>query len=285
MLICCFVRPTMNGFVTCSPFVSPGKTIIIPSQCHIYTRKRIGFKPCNSSKREASFLRVQMADKKEDKPIVEKITQNTGSDLTLEEIERIIRQFKDSDLPHLYYRQGDSFIELKRKTDSEKQGSPHSFSIPVNNNTPQPQTYNIYIPGPDPSPWNPTQTLSRPEERRVDSSSIDQQNYNQQTCVPETPSEELNKQQQEQPASQTIIPQVDVVSKRVGRFRRGRSKKKPFVEVGDRVQLKQPLCVIEQLGLEHVYFSEVEGVVDKILVQDGDPVEYGQKLMTISTKV
>ncbi len=56
----------------------------------------------------------------------------------------------------------------------------------------------------------------------------------------------------------------------------------PYVKEGDRVE-KRPgvLCIIEAMKLMNEIESEVSGIVKKILVQNGEPVECGQPLFLI----
>lgn len=72
-----------------------------------------------------------------------------------------------------------------------------------------------------------------------------------------------------------------VTSNRVGFFFSGAKNKPPLVNVNDTVAFNQPVCIIEQLGQQYVYLSEAAGKVVKILVEDGDPVEYGSQVMVI----
>jgi acetyl-CoA carboxylase biotin carboxyl carrier protein len=72
-----------------------------------------------------------------------------------------------------------------------------------------------------------------------------------------------------------------VTSNRVGFFFSGGKNKPALVNVDDHVKFNQPVCIIEQLGQQYVYLSEVSGTVVKIFVEDGDPVEYGAKVMLI----
>jgi len=72
-----------------------------------------------------------------------------------------------------------------------------------------------------------------------------------------------------------------VSSNRVGFFFSGAKNKPPLVNVGDHVGFNQPVCIIEQLSAQYVYKSEVSGTVVAVCLEDGDPVEYGQKLMAI----
>jgi acetyl-CoA carboxylase biotin carboxyl carrier protein len=54
-----------------------------------------------------------------------------------------------------------------------------------------------------------------------------------------------------------------------------------FVKVGDRVEPKRVLCIIESMKLMNEIESEVAGIVTAKLVENGRPVEYGESLFTI----
>lgn len=58
----------------------------------------------------------------------------------------------------------------------------------------------------------------------------------------------------------------------------------PFVEIGKRVEPSATVCVIEVMKLINSIPAGQAGVVTDILVQDGDPVEFGQLLMVIDPK-
>ncbi len=55
----------------------------------------------------------------------------------------------------------------------------------------------------------------------------------------------------------------------------------PFVKVGDRVEPKQALCIIESMKLMNEIEAEVAGTVVAKHVENGRPVEYGESLFTI----
>ena len=55
----------------------------------------------------------------------------------------------------------------------------------------------------------------------------------------------------------------------------------PYVKVGDRVQVGQPLCIIEAMKLMNEIEAEVSGKIVKVLVSNAQPVEYGQPLFVI----
>jgi acetyl-CoA carboxylase biotin carboxyl carrier protein len=56
---------------------------------------------------------------------------------------------------------------------------------------------------------------------------------------------------------------------------------KAYVAVGDRVAKGQILCIIEAMKIMNEIESEYSGVIREILVQDAQPVEYGQVLYKI----
>ena len=55
----------------------------------------------------------------------------------------------------------------------------------------------------------------------------------------------------------------------------------PFVKAGDQVAAGQVLCIIEAMKLMNEIESDASGEVVKILVNNGQPVEYGQPLFSI----
>jgi acetyl-CoA carboxylase biotin carboxyl carrier protein len=55
----------------------------------------------------------------------------------------------------------------------------------------------------------------------------------------------------------------------------------PFVKIGDRVEPKQVLCIIESMKLMNEIEAEIAGVVTAKFVENGRPVEYAESLFTI----
>lgn len=75
---------------------------------------------------------------------------------------------------------------------------------------------------------------------------------------------------------------VTITSPIVGTFYRSPSPDAPpFVDVGTRVKKGQVLCIIEAMKLMNEIESDVDGVVVRILVENGQPVEYGEPLFLI----
>ncbi|MCB2154039.1 acetyl-CoA carboxylase biotin carboxyl carrier protein [bacterium] len=68
----------------------------------------------------------------------------------------------------------------------------------------------------------------------------------------------------------------------VGTFYRAPSPESlPFIEVGDRVDEDTVMCIIEAMKLMNEIKAEVRGVVRKVLVENGQPIEYGQPMFAI----
>lgn len=68
----------------------------------------------------------------------------------------------------------------------------------------------------------------------------------------------------------------------VGTFYRSSSPTtESFVKLGDMVEANQTLCIVEAMKLMNEIQSDVSGTIIKILVENGQPVEYGQPLFGI----
>lgn len=73
-----------------------------------------------------------------------------------------------------------------------------------------------------------------------------------------------------------------VKSPMVGTFYRSSAPgSKPFVEIGQNVNAGETLCIIEAMKLLNEIEADQSGVVKKVLVENGQPVEYGQPLFII----
>ena len=86
------------------------------------------------------------------------------------------------------------------------------------------------------------------------------------------------------PGAAAVPPDADKVVKSpmVGTFYRAPAPgEPPFVEVGNRINAGQPVCVLEAMKLMNELEAEVSGEVMEILVDNGTPVEFGQVLMRI----
>ncbi len=73
-----------------------------------------------------------------------------------------------------------------------------------------------------------------------------------------------------------------ITSPIVGTFYRSPNPEAPnFVQAGDRIAKGQVLCIIEAMKLMNEIESDVEGTVTQIYPQNGQPIEYGEKLFAV----
>lgn len=88
------------------------------------------------------------------------------------------------------------------------------------------------------------------------------------------------------PAAPPALPKdrlVEVTSPMVGTFYRSPAPDEaPFVDVGDRIKTGQVVCIVEAMKLMNEVESEVSGEIVEILVDNAQPVEYGQVLMRVN---
>ncbi|MDK2801983.1 MAG: acetyl-CoA carboxylase, biotin carboxyl carrier protein [Oscillospiraceae bacterium] len=57
--------------------------------------------------------------------------------------------------------------------------------------------------------------------------------------------------------------------------------KKPFIEVGTSVKIGQTLCIIESMKIMNEIQSQFDGIVEKIFIENGESIEYGQSIVSI----
>ena len=75
---------------------------------------------------------------------------------------------------------------------------------------------------------------------------------------------------------------VDVTAPMVGTFYTAPAPgDPPFVEIGNRINAGQTICILEAMKLMNELEAEVAGEVVEILVDNGTPVEFGQVLMRV----
>jgi len=87
-----------------------------------------------------------------------------------------------------------------------------------------------------------------------------------------------------EPIEEPALDLAVVKSPIVGTFYRSPEPGAPsFVEVGDRVKKDQVLCIIEAMKLMNEITSEYEGELTSTYVENGKPVQYGERLFAIKT--
>ena len=110
-------------------------------------------------------------------------------------------------------------------------------------------------------------------------------NYVQQSIQPT-----VNQQpqvQSEVPSDKVETAPIDnkksITSPMVGTFYRAASPDSaPFIDIGSTVKKGETLCIIEAMKILNEIESDKEGTITKILIENGQPVEYGQPLFEIS---
>ncbi len=93
------------------------------------------------------------------------------------------------------------------------------------------------------------------------------------------------------PAHETVSPKgedskeqsyITITSPIVGIFHRAPSPESPpFVEAGSSVRKGQVLCIVEAMKLMNEIESDTDGIITEILIENGQPVEYGEPLFHI----
>ncbi len=83
-------------------------------------------------------------------------------------------------------------------------------------------------------------------------------------------------------APQTNANLVEIKSPMVGTYYSAPSPESPaFTKVGDQVGEGTVVCIVEAMKLMNEIESEVSGKISKILVENGQPVEFGQPLFLV----
>ena len=88
------------------------------------------------------------------------------------------------------------------------------------------------------------------------------------------------------PAEPSVPPEAEahvVKSPMVGTFYRSSAPDaKAFVEIGQTVKAGETVCIIEAMKLLNEIECDRDGVIKEILVENGQPVEFGQPLFAIA---
>ena len=83
-------------------------------------------------------------------------------------------------------------------------------------------------------------------------------------------------------ATATRSDLLEITAPMVGTFYRAPAPgEAPFIEVGNRIDVGQTVCILEAMKLMNELEAEVSGEVVEILVDNGTPVEFGQVLMRV----
>ena len=82
--------------------------------------------------------------------------------------------------------------------------------------------------------------------------------------------------------AEAAAPKATIDSPLVGTFYRAPSPEAaPFIQLGDRVTADSTVCIIEAMKVMNEVKAEKSGVIKEILIENGQPVEYGQPMFVI----
>jgi acetyl-CoA carboxylase biotin carboxyl carrier protein len=100
--------------------------------------------------------------------------------------------------------------------------------------------------------------------------------------MPPSPSEPSTSEQSDKSAIASPPTEKHITSPMVGTFYRASSPDAgPFVEIGSAVKKGDILCIIEAMKILNEIESDKDGVIKKILIENGQPVEFGEPLFVV----
>ena len=100
--------------------------------------------------------------------------------------------------------------------------------------------------------------------------------------IPPSPSEPSISEQSDKSATASSSTEKHITSPMVGTFYRASSPDAgPFVEIGSNVKKGDILCIIEAMKILNEIESDKDGVIKKILIENGQPVEFGEPLFVV----
>lgn len=167
--------------------------------------------------------------------------------MDLQTIENLLSLIAKSEVNEVSIEEGDFKIKVKKQADIEQPSVPVQYQMPAQ-------------PAPAPAPA-PQQAPAAGQ---------------QQATQPAAGGDSDDGSTSEEPAGETVKSPI------VGTFYRSPSPDDDvFVKVGDQVEKGQTLCIVEAMKIMNEIESDYSGEVKKILVDDGEPVEYDQPLFII----
>lgn len=168
--------------------------------------------------------------------------------MNLDDIQKLLKMLDESGLDEMTIEEGDFKITLKRKSDQAALPAPNP-----------PVFLPQYAPPLMPVPATP--------------------------LAPVAPAASAPAAAPPPPAAEVAPPAKkykEIRSPMVGTFYRAPSPEaNPYVQVGDHVTKGKVLCIIEAMKLMNEIESDVEGKIVKIMVENGQPVEYDQVLFLL----
>ncbi|WP_204137642.1 acetyl-CoA carboxylase biotin carboxyl carrier protein [Halomicronema sp. CCY15110] len=162
-------------------------------------------------------------------------------ELNFSELRELVTTLSQTDISELTLKGADFELTLR------KQGAIAPATAPI-----------VAVPAQEQSVTAPVATVSMPDAAPAP------------TATPPTPP----------PSADSNL--LEITSPMVGTFYRSPAPEEPsFVEIGDRIQTGQTVCIIEAMKLMNELEAEVSGEIVEILVENSQPVEFGQPLMRV----
>jgi len=173
--------------------------------------------------------------------------------MTLDDIKDLIETVIAKDITEFEFQSGQEKIRICRAGASQNSNSPPPYVIVT---SPQPTQGTVANSPGNPSPAPPV-SASGAGERPAEKPAVEK----------------------------AAEGQHMVTAPIVGTFYEASSPGAPaFVQVGDKVEAGQVLCIIEAMKLMNEIEAESSGVISKRFVSNGQPVEYGEALFAIDTR-
>lgn len=166
--------------------------------------------------------------------------------MDLKQIKKLLDLIAESEVNEVAIEEGDFKIKVKKEADKDTSPSPVHYQMPAAQPPQQQQAV------------GQAQAGSQPQSQGASGAT------------------EQSKQTDDQPDGEVVKSPI------VGTFYRSPDPDSdPFVEVGDTVQSGETLCIIEAMKIMNEIEAEFSGKVKKIIVEDGNPVEFDQPLFII----
>ena len=171
--------------------------------------------------------------------------------MNIEEIKELMDALAERDIEELELERGDEKIRIRRRSSSVGPNQPPYIVVSAG----APVAEGTAAPAVAPASSSPAPAV-------------------QESAAAGTPEPAQSKEEDE---GHTVV-----TAPIVGTFFEAPSpESQPFVQVGDRVEPGQVLCIIEAMKLMNEIEAETGGVVVKRFVSNGQPVEYGESLFAI----
>lgn len=177
--------------------------------------------------------------------------------MDLSKIKELLKIVAESDVSEVEFEEDDFKVVVRKHSPTVTVQPPvynPSFGFQTGYPPPVPQAYQFAVPQPAAPPAAAAEPYAPPPAPNAPE--------------PETPAAAAN--------------QTTVKAPIVGTFyRRPSPDDAPFVDVGDTIKPGDVLCIIEAMKLMNEIESEVSGTIVKVLVEDGQPVEFDQDLFVV----